>query len=60
MYTAPTPFGYDESVLASDEDFEPYGFGSPHLAEAAWEPAAAPRPGTFSQVIEAALLAEIK
>ena len=32
MYQSRNPFGYDESVLQSDDDFEPYGFDSPRLA----------------------------
>jgi hypothetical protein len=39
MYQSTNPFGYDESVLNSDEDFEPYGFASPRLAESAWSQA---------------------
>jgi hypothetical protein len=56
MYQSRNPFGYDESVLESDEDFEPYGFNSPRLAEVAWSPERALRRRDFSRVVEAAAL----
>ena len=60
MYQSRNPFGYDESVLQSDDDFEPYGFDSPRLAEVACNPEAAPRGRNFCPVIEAAVLMGIE
>jgi hypothetical protein len=57
MYQSLNPFGYEESVLQSDDDFEPYGFGDQHLAQAARSLDGAPRGRDFREVIEASVLA---
>jgi hypothetical protein len=57
MYQSLNPFGYDESVLHSDDDFEPYGFGGQHLARVSWSLDGAPRSREFREVIEASVLA---
>ncbi len=56
MYHPLNPFGYDESVLQSDDDFEPYGFGGQRLAQADWSTHGAPRKRDFREVIEASVL----
>lgn len=56
MYPSTNPLGYDESILNSDEDFEPYGFASPRLAEPAWGKASAPGTADFRGPIGAAAL----
>ena len=60
MHQSLNPFGYDESVLQSDDDFEPYGFGSQRLTQVGWSPGGAPRKHDFPEVIEAAVLAGMK
>jgi hypothetical protein len=57
MHQSLNPFGYDESVLQSDDDFDPYGFGSQRLAQVGWSPGGAPGKRYFCEVIEAAVLA---
>jgi hypothetical protein len=57
MHQSLNPFGYDESVLQSDDDFEPYGFGGQQLAPVTWALDSAPRRRDFREVIEASVLA---
>ena len=47
--------GFEESVLYSDDDYEPYGYASPELAQAEIQPAYS-RFGPFEREIEAAVL----
>jgi len=47
--------GFDESVLYSDDDYEPYGYGSPQLLPAEVQAAYA-RFGPYEREIEAAVL----
>jgi hypothetical protein len=60
MYHFRNPFGYDESVLQSDDDFEPYGFDSPRLAESAWNREEDPLEPGYHRVIEGAVLAGLE
>lgn len=60
MYQARNPFGYNESVLESDDDFEPYGFDSPRLAEVPWNPEGTLRGRDFCRMIEAAVMIDIE
>lgn len=47
--------GYEESVLSSGDDYEPYGYLPPELRQA--EFTSQPRNAAFERVIEARLLA---
>jgi hypothetical protein len=60
MHQSRNPFGYDESVLKSDDDFEPYGFDSPRLAEVARNSENTMQGRNFRQVIEATVLMGIE
>ncbi|MCU0836461.1 MAG: hypothetical protein MUC77_18820 [Chromatiaceae bacterium] len=55
------PAGFDEAILRSDDDFEPYGFAQPQLAaydtRSPWDPR---RPAHLDRVIEAAVLRQLR
>jgi hypothetical protein len=52
--------GFDEAILSSDDDFEPYGFAQPQLATydpwARWDQ----RPAHLDRVIEAGVLRQLR
>jgi hypothetical protein len=59
VYRSTNPFGHDESVLNSVEDFEPYDFASPRLAEPAWGQANSLGSAEFRGPIAASALAAL-
>jgi len=51
--------GFEESILYSDDDYEPYGYGSPQLAAAEMQ-AVYSRSGPYEREIEAAVLRNLE
>ena len=53
--------GFDEAILRSDDDFEPYGFVQPQLAACdTLSRRDSQRPAHFNRVIEAAALRQLR
>jgi len=48
--------GYEESILYSDDDYEPYGYASPRVAQVAETEPAYSHFGPHEREIEAAVL----